>query len=116
MRYRLGKSFTLEALAPTPTPEPAPNGKVDVEEEIVGVEGNILKLNFPAADPETSNFPAEIRVYLVPHDQSPPTSAEGYLSPAPFPFVTVDVSAFAGVGGEVDVTLPEVDRLVPYHA
>lgn len=114
MRYRLGKTFALDVIQVPPTDPSDPVAKVDVEETILDVKENTLRLHLPTTSAETHNRLVELRVYLVPHDQQPPADVEGYLQ-SELPYSPVDVSAFAGAeGGPVSIELPSVDRLVPY--
>lgn len=114
MRYRLGKTFTLDISVQPGGDAPAPGVKLDVEEVILEARGSTLRLELPTTTPETHNRLLELRAYLVPHDQQPPVDVDGYLA-SDLPYALVDVSGFAhSEGGPVSITLPSVDRMVPY--
>lgn len=114
MRYRLGKSFNLDVIQTPPVDPNAPVAKADVDEDILEVRENTLRVHLPDTTPETHNRLTELRVYLVPHDQVPPADVEGYLG-SDLPYSVADVSAFAGgAGGPVSIELPSVNRLVPH--
>lgn len=114
MRYRLGKSFNLDVIQVPPVDPNAPAVKVDVDEVILEVRENTLRVELPTTAPETHNKLVELRVYLVPHDQQPPADVDGYLG-SELPYSVVDVTALAQTtGGPVSIELPAVSRLVPY--
>lgn len=114
MRYRLGKSFSLDVIQVPPVDPSVPPVKADVDEDILEVRENTLRIWIPTTRPETHNRLVEFRTYLVPHDRTPPATYEEYLS-SDLPYAVVDVSALAGQdGGPVSIELPSVDRLVPY--
>lgn len=106
MKFELGKKFSL-----TPVVPPAP-AKAVVDETVLGVEGNILKLRLPAVDRAVTRNLLVLRAYVVPHDQTPPAAVDGYVFPREdepvFPYAEVDVSDPAwAAGGDLDITLPD---------
>lgn len=106
MKFELGKTFSL-----TPATPPQP-GKAMVDEIVLGVEGNVLKLRIPAVDRAITRNLLALRAYVVPHDQTPPTTADGYAFPREdepvFPYAEVDLSDPAWAdGGDLNITLPD---------
>ncbi|WP_422923721.1 hypothetical protein [Singulisphaera sp. PoT] len=117
MRYKLSAAtfaFTLAAAdAALAKLDAAPAEKLDIDVEAVGISGSVLSVHIPPYDLEGYHKLAELRAYLYPETDAPPTDADGFIN-SELPVSAVDVSAIQ-CGGTVPIVLPTVDGNRPYN-